>query len=296
MRSGFLRSGLLLLFLAGGAARADDVFFQAGESLRGLVVEEHADRVVLSTEQGEKTVLRKEIDEIFYAEPERNQLYLGTQALEAGDFGGARKFFEQALRLNPLLAEAKDGLGRLEDTERKAGRPPADPSAALAALGLKLNRDADGWAVVESVGRGSEAQRWGLAAGDALVSCWGASLRYLPAAEVARRIAGPPGGALKLTVQRRIDLPGARPPQVGWPGLKLEMAHFGLTAREVEPTAPAFLAGLRPGDRIVQLGPAPTRYMPLGEARKALQQGRENGVSLIIHRDFIITREGKSDA
>ena len=283
----------LLLLSAAPAVFADDVFFRDGGELRGLVVEEHHDRVVVSTEQGERTVPRKEIDEIFYAEPERNQLYLGSQALEAGNFGGARKFFEQALRLNPLLLEAKDALGRVEDMELKAGQPPVEPAAALAALGLTLRvpHEEDGWVVVEGVARGSAAQRWGLALGDALVAHWGGSLRYLPPAEAARRLVGPPGSKLKLTLQRRIELPPAQPPQVSWPGLKLEMEHFGLTAREVEPTAPAFLAGLRPGDRIVELGGAPTRYMPLGTARKTVQQAKDKGIPLVIHRDFIVIRE-----
>ena len=279
-----------------GAAHADDLFFKEGGSLRGLVVEEHEDRVVMSTEQGEKTVLREEIDEIFYGEPERNELYLGGQALQAGDLGGARKFFQRAARLNPLLVEAQDALGRVADMERKAGQPaPADPLAALRELGLTLQKGAQGWVVVERVDRDSAAQRWGLAAGDALVAYWGGSLRHLPPAEVARRIVGPAGSVLKLTIQRRVELPAAQPPQVGWPGLKLEMEHYGLTAREMEPTAPAFLAGLRPGDRITQLGPASTRYMPLGAARKALQQARDRGIPLIFHRDFMITREGKTD-
>lgn len=287
---------VLLLLAAATAVRADDVFFQAGGSLRGLVVEEHDDRVVVSTEQGERTVPRKEIDEIFYAEPERNQLYLGNQALAAGDFGGARKFFEQALRLNPLLLEAKDALDLTEEMERKAGQPQAaDPLAALAAMGLKLRQGDAGWVLVGEVARGSAAQRWGLAPGDALVAHWGGSLRYLPPEEAARRLAGPPGSPLKLTIQRRVELPPAQPPQVGWPGLKLEMEHFGLTAREVEPTAPAFLAGLRPGDRVVELGGAPTRYMPLGTARKSVQQAKDKGIPLVIHRDFMVKREEPSD-
>lgn len=286
----------LAFLLLAAPAMADDVFFQAGGSLRGLVVEEHDDRVVVSTEEGERDVFRRDIDEIFYAEPERNQLYLGNQALEEGDFAGASNFFQRALRMSPLLTEAQDALGRLEDLERKAGQPSAgDPAAALAGLGMKLRQDGEGWVVVDSVERGSEAQRWGLAAGDALVAHWGGSLRYLAPKQVAERVAGPSGSSLKLTLRRRIDLPPAQPPQVGWPGVKLEIEHFGITAREVEPTAPAFLAGLRPGDRIVDLGGASTRYMPLGAARKRVQQARERGIPLIIHRDFMITREGQTD-
>ncbi|MBI3322437.1 MAG: hypothetical protein HYZ94_02010 [Candidatus Omnitrophica bacterium] len=279
-------------------AFADDVFFKAGGSLRGLVVEEHADRVVMSTEGGEKTVLRDEIDEVFFSEPERNELYLGERALQAGDLAGAREFFLRAIRLNPRLAEGKDALGRVQDMERKAGQAaPRDPAAELAKLGVALRKEPqEGWLVIELVERGSTAQRWGLSPGDALAAYWGGSLRHVPPAEAARSIAGAPGSALKLTIQRQVNIPPANPPNAGWPGLTLEMEHFGLTARETVPTSPAFMAGLRPGDRVVRLGAAPTRYMPLGAARKALQQAREKGIILIIHRDLMVTREGKTDA
>ena len=119
---------LLILSLYSSTAFADVVYDTAGGTLKGLVVEEHADRIVVSTEQGERTVFRNQIEEVFYAEPERNYLYLGEQALEAGDFSAARGFFLKALQINPALSEASGALERTADMEKKQGLLSAGPN------------------------------------------------------------------------------------------------------------------------------------------------------------------------
>ena len=278
---------VLLFFLVFSAfsslARADVVYDSAGGTMKGLVVEEHRDRIVVSTEQGEKTLFRDQIEEVFYAEPERNYLYLGNQALEQQDFGIARGFFTKALQINPDLSEAADALERTADQEKKQAFEPAavDPPAALKKQwGMKLEAGTP-FVTVSAVQPGSPAERAGLQPGDGLAASWSSSLAFLPLAEVAKELTGPPGSRIKLTVHRRVNLPGRSAAQV-----KLAMERLGLTV-----ALPAGPAPLLPGDRIVSMDGKPTRYLPLRQASKRAQAAGVKGADLMIQRDVFVTRE-----
>ena len=271
--------GLVLAVLS--SARADVVYDTAGGTLKGLVVEEHADRVVVNTEQGERTVFRSQIEEVFYAEPERNYLYLGNQALEGGDLAAARGFFQKALQINPDLSEASDALGRAADLEKKQGLL-SEGLDLLQAMkkqwGITLEGNKD-LSMIREVRPGSLAERSGLAVGDGLVAVWNSSLAFIPAGAVAKELIGPPGTTLKLTLRRAVKAPAGG----AW-DLKLGMERLGLTvAGEAAP--------LLPGDRIVSIRGKSTRYMPLGDAREMIRSAKDKGVELLIHRDLRVTRE-----
>jgi len=256
------------------------VYDTSGGTLKGLVVEEHRDRVVLSTEQGEKTVLRTEIEEVFYSEPERNYLYLGNQALEQGDLGIARGFFGKALQINPDLSEAADALERLGDLEKKLNfKPAAEPPAALEKQWGLVLADGKGLVTVREVRSESLARKAGLAAGDELAAVWSSSLAFLSAKEIAAELIGPPGSKLKLTLRRSVKLPAGSAAK-----LKLSMERLGLTLAGAAPP-------LLPGDRVVSIDGASTRYISLGKARKMMEEAKTEGVTLGIHRDLLITRE-----
>jgi len=268
-----LNSSLLTAF-------ADVVYDASGGTLKGLVVEEHADRVVLSTEEGERTIFRSQIEEVFYAEPERNYLYLGSQALEQGDFGAARGFFQKALQINPDLSEAADALGRAADAEKK--REWVDEGLDLLQAmekqwGITLGEGKE-LPVVRERRPGSLAERAGLAVGDGLVAAWSRSLAFLPTGAAAKELIGPPGSSIKLTLRREVKRPA------GSPEIKLSMERLGLTAAAAAPPLAA-------GDRIVSIDGEPTRYMPLEQARKRVQAGSSKGLELVIHRDLKVTRE-----
>jgi len=257
-----------------------------------LVVEEHWDRIVVSTEQGEQTILRETIEEVFFDEPERNQLYLGNQALGMGEFSLAQGFFRKALRLAPSFQEAADGLSRLKDQQVKLAarldlsNPMPDlPNQMGMTLGL-----ADRFAQVRTIRADSPAERAGLDARDVLVSYWGESLRFLPLEEIARRVLGPPGTSVKLTVRREMMLPSALPFEKDWPAMQMGMSRLGLMALEITPKGMADLTGLRVGDHIVQIKKQPTRYMPLAQARRIMKEAKETGITLVIQRDITIQR------
>ncbi len=281
---------LCVMFLA-SAVFADEIYLTSGETLTALVVEEHHDRIVLSTEGGEKTILRSQVEEVFYAEPEQNYLYLGNQALDGRDFSLARGFFRKALQINPRFGEAEDALLRSEDLERKGSIPllVVEPLRAVEKMfGITLEAG-DPHTLAAEVREGSSAQRSGILSGDALVAIWGYSLAFLAPKRVAAELAGPSGTQIKVTIKRVVLISGeaAR----GRSPFDLDMGRLGLTVPRVRPSTAADRAGLLPGDRIVRISQESTRYMPLSQAQRKIAEGRERGVRLVIHRDLMISRE-----
>jgi membrane-associated protease RseP (regulator of RpoE activity) len=285
----------LFLTLHPSPAFADAVYFTSGEELKGLVVEEHRDRIVVSTVDGEQVIARREIDEIFFDDPERNYLYLGNRSLAGGDFSAAQGLFRKALQIYPEFQEADDALNRAADLEAKRGVPSLELSADLSGelltrWGLRL-KAGEGYPEVQSVEPGSQAQRAGIAAGDRLTAVWGESLSFLPVREAAYLILGPGGSMAKITLARQIALPPYSPAQPLWPGFLLSTERLGLIVTAVEPGSPASGAGLLAGDRVAAVDSQATRYLPLKEVQLQVEKARGQGLTLTVHRDLRVVRQ-----
>lgn len=258
--------------------------------MKGLVVEEHVDRIVVSTVDGEQVLRRRDIDEVFFDDPERNYLYLGNEALADGDLNTALTLFRKAWQFNPRLEEAQDALSRAEEARQKAAMDwtTADPERALwTRWGLRLTAT-DRAPVVSTVDPQRLADRAGLLVGDQMIAVWGDSMAYRPLPQVAERLLGPAGTPVKVTVQRRVTVAPEVTPKAPWPGFELTMAPAGLTVARVESRGEA--AGLRVNDLIVLLNGHPTRYLPLASAQTAVKAAHAGGLQLEIHRHLLITR------
>src|SRR3989338_7218511 len=87
--------------------RADTLILKNGEEMKGLVVERHADRVILSTEKGEVPVMLEDIRNIDYQDSAQHFFELGKAREAAGRLGEAIAYYEEALKANPEFDEAK---------------------------------------------------------------------------------------------------------------------------------------------------------------------------------------------
>ncbi len=296
------RTRLLALTLGGwlvaggwppASAQADEIYFTSGDSLKGLVVEEHVDRLVVSTVDGERVIWRRDVDEAFFDDPERNYLYLGDEALEAGDVHGAIALFQKAAQFNAELEEVRDALRRAEDRRRRLETlwEVRDPEATLRKRwGVHLAAT-DSAPKIAAVTAPSFGERAGLQADDRVIAIWGASMAYRPTTQVAEWLLGPAGSAVKLLVQRDLLLSATALPGGRWPGFEPTMTPVGLAVAEMGPLGAA--VGLRPGDQIVAINGHATRYLPLASVRALLDRLKGTSVSLQIHRAIFLTRPGE---
>ncbi len=275
-------------------AQADEIYFTSGRTLKGLVVEEHLDRLLISTVDGEQVIWRHDVDQVFFDDPERNYLYLGNEALASGDVNSALTLYQRAIQLNPSWEEARDALRRLDDRQRRMTGAWAveDPVRALQATwGLTLSATED-YPVIAAVTPQSASAQGGMAVGDAVAAIWGESMGYRSLAQVAERLLGPAGTDVKVTIRREVAVRPGTVPNTPWPGFGVTMAPDGLTISEVGVLGTA--AGLQAGDLVVALDGRPTRYLPLGQARAAIDKARTAGLQLRIHRHFLMHRPTSS--
>ena len=89
---------------------ADTVMMKDRERVKGVVVEEYSDRVVISTMDGEKELLKSKIDKIVYDFEEQNLTSLADFYQDRGMYKTAYYYYEQALKVNPDYKKAKEGL------------------------------------------------------------------------------------------------------------------------------------------------------------------------------------------
>ena len=68
---------------------ADEIQLRNGLSVKGIIVEDHYDRVVLSMPKGEVNLLKSRIERIVYDRPDRNLVMLGDMYVDNNDFGRA---------------------------------------------------------------------------------------------------------------------------------------------------------------------------------------------------------------
>jgi len=274
---------------------------QDGTIAKGLVVEEHHDRIVFSTPDGEITILRENVDEVFFDVLEQNYYYLANKFLNNGEFEVAEKFYNKALGVSPAYIEVQKGLSRLKDKREKEIKKwkTADSLKALRnQIGVSIVRDGDFCRVKRVFREGTP-----LAAGDAVTAVWDESAKFMLEEDVAQRITGVPDAPVTITIQRTVRLRLGGAPwfleMFGMLGLKnkeslpLEMETEGLTVGKVNKASSVARRGLRQGDRITSIAGKSTRYMRLNDARTLIKNRVKKGVELVIRRDIELVRETK---
>lgn len=320
-KSTWLLGGCLspLLFLSTGLW-ADTVTLKSGKDLKGLVVEQHTDRIILSTEKGEIPILRSGIRNIQYDDAEQNFIQIGKAYESENKLGEALAYYEKALEVNPNFEEARkaalgvrnrfwamstegprneiekkqviyDSWGTGQPLDQLVKRQAQEQSKALReGLGVRLEKKGD-WVRVAWTDSKKDAAVAGLRKNDRLVAVDGESLRYLNEDVVARKLLVPRYSNFTLEFERDCFLRprGDRkdPKQLG---LKLKLEYQGIVLDAVKAESPAEASGLKERDLLTHVNGSSTRYLPLKTTASMIRRTVGAAVVLTVRRSALLTR------
>ncbi len=299
---------------------ADTITLKNGKDLKGLVVEQHADRIILSTDKGEIPILSKGIRNIQYDEAEQNFMKIGKAYEAEGKLGEALAYYAKAVEINPNFEEAKKAAigvrnrfwsqaleGPRNEIEKKQliydawgqGRPMDElirkqelkQAAALReGLGVSLEKKGD-WIRFDFVDSKKAAAVAGLRKNDRLVSIDGRSLRYLSEEVVRKDLLLPRFSNFTLEFERDCfvhkETSAARIRDLGF---KLKLEYQGLLVQSVQGNGRVWEAGLRDGDLLTHVDGTATRYMPLKKVVQLIENSKEDRIVFTIRRQALLAR------
>ncbi|MFH0764462.1 MAG: PDZ domain-containing protein [Candidatus Omnitrophota bacterium] len=294
---------------------ADTVETKSGSEIKGIVVEDYRDRLVLSTADGEITLMKSDIREVYFDSEEDNLIKLAEQARERKDYPKAFVYYDKALKLNPKSKAAMDGvvflqgyLFRKEEAEKEEdvkkreaienygtiiptalseeAREKKAAENLKKTIGITIATES-GLPVVYSVQPKSPAAEAGIKKADLLIAVWARLTGYLSPAEVMDMLLDKPSLELKVTIERVFEV---RPDFGNSTGASLSMEFDGLTVDRVRGYGPAFHAGIKKDDLITAINGQSTRYMPLNKARGLIKRSKEGYIKFNIRREVLIWR------
>lgn len=309
-------------FLYVTMVQADTVVLKTGKELKGVVVEKHADRIILSTEKGEIPILLKGIQELRYDDAAQNFLKAGRDFEAEKKFGEALAYYEKALELNPDLEEARKAAvgvrnrfwastteGPVGEIEKQQvlydawgqGKPfdqivraetIQQTRALKEKLGITLKKKED-WVALEFVSPSGAAAQAGLKKNDRLLSIDGESLRYLSVDVVRQKMLKPRFTSFTLEFERDLFLHKGESRRAGLKELGFELGweYEGLKVKKVKAGTPAEAAEIKEDDFVEKVDEASTRYMPLKEVLKLIEQSEEERLILAIRRPALLKRQ-----
>jgi hypothetical protein len=319
---------LILILVSGfgiwgsGFAAADTIYTKDNKELKGIVVEDYKDRVVLSTVDGEQTIMKSDIKELYYDNEEQNLIKLAEQSREKGDLIKAFIYYDKAFKLNPDSKQAKDGIVFLQGYLFKKDMSQKEevvrrhnefeevgikPETAVQSESEKLKADInklretsgialaskDGVTEIESVSIGSSAQDAGIRNGDILVAVWGRLVGYMTLSEVIETVLEKTSLETKCTINRRIDVNISDNRNLlsntnDLIGMTIDIQPEGLVVSAVKEGSPAAGAGIKKGDLLVDINGNLTRYMTLKRAIELIKKSKGDTVSLTLQREVVI--------
>ena len=293
-------------------AYADTAYLKDGKEIKGLVVEDYKDRIVLSTVNGEVELQKSDIKELYYDNEEEGLINLAEQAKERRDYARAFTYYNMALKANPGSKGANDGLvflqgylfrkeesEKLDDIKRRENIERYGTVVSMdkiltdeeklkdltkrlwSGVGLVIVMENDLPKIVD-VRLKSPAYMAGMRKNDFIVGLWTKLIRHMAMIEVMDALLDKPSLEVKCTIERSVEIDPS--------GLSFNMEPKGLTISEVRQNGNAVVGEeIKKDDLVFSIDGKSTRYMPLNKAMKLIKKGKDS-VNLTIRREVLIWR------
>lgn len=274
-----------------GSIYTDELYSKSGyRMMKGLIVENVTDRIILSTVNGEIIIPKSDILQVLYDRPEYNHLYLGDQYINAHEFDKAVQEYKEALKVNPEFPEAADAIVRALEAKL---RLQAKQTQEIGSIGIEIKKSDEEIKVV-SVAAGSDAEKQGIKKEDLLLFIWDKPTRAMELDAVRELLTGPLTSSAKVAIERQVDLSIVAKSETAKfvdSGIRLKMELPGLMAAKVIKNSPADISGIKPDDLIVNIDGKSTRYMKLNEAKERIKGLAGKQLRLTIRRTLHIIRD-----
>ncbi|OIO39590.1 MAG: hypothetical protein AUJ72_00470 [Candidatus Omnitrophica bacterium CG1_02_46_14] len=301
-------------------AWADVVLLKNGKELKGLVVEKHVDRIILSTEKGELPILLTGIKDIQYDTTEQNFFKAGKTYESENKLGQALAFYEKALEENPNFEEAKAAAlgvrnrfwassteGPIHEVEKQQAvydawqrgtsidetikkKKKEQARILKERFGITLEKKGD-WVRIVNVESLKPAALAGLKQNDQLVAIDGESLRYLSLDAVSKAMLLPRYSNFNLEFNRGCLLQkNESQGNIKSFGFQLNLQYRGLVIVSVKENSAASIAGLKSEDLLTNVNGIATRYLPLKEALRLIEDPKLDKSVLTIRRSTLLAR------
>ena len=309
---------ILLFFVA--TLHADTINMKNGDRIKGLVVDEYADRVIMNTVDGEEDIFRKDIEDIEYDTPEQTFMQLGRSYEAKGWYDKASFYYKKAMEINPDYKEArelylasytkswrqKDEITKKEikwrnmvmdwwkDKDKKTPPPKKDYSLLLKkTLGFSLS-EKKGYFTIDTIRPYSAAAKGGIKGGDVLVGIWGRLIRYSKMEEVVDELLGPKHSELKVLVEKEIVIPTEQKTNNLYKelGILLGFEYEGLLIKNVTPGEAGERLGFKEGDSLIKIDKNVTRYIPFDGIIAIINNADNKDMVFTIRRNVTLRRGG----
>ena len=307
-------SASFLLVCYACSSFADTVILKNRKKIKGLILEEFRDRIILSTAGGETAILKKDIRFAVYDSEEKALIKKARNYSRRREYLRAYYIYKKALELDPDLEEAREQLHYLRGIlETQISRDIKDElrskidaeksrkkfSEKLAdEFGIVLG-DGDKYTVVKSVRESAVSSRSDrLQSGDRIVSVWGEMAGYMDADEVA--------GMMLSSDENKFVIERDTSPTLGHSsglldrftgdtrgtiGGTLKLSRKGVVVTGVKPGGAFALAGIKKGDIIYRIKGRNTRYMPMRKIAEILKKNEGKAVEIVVRRTVTMWRK-----
>jgi len=292
---------------------ADTVYVKKNGPVKGVVVEEYKDRIVLSTMNGEKQLMRTDIEQLIYDREEQNLVSLAELCQDRGQFIKAYYYYNKALSINPEYKKARKGLNyvgiyvvnsgrkqkldhveRLNAGERVAPGVKEDTDKEKRervkdVLGIILSKNLED-IVISEVRPASPAAKGGIKKGDVIMSLWARSVNYMDPEDIMDKLLSPVMD-VQMTVKRdyNLNLKKASLKYGNLAGIKPGYSEMeGMIVEDVYESSPAEESGIKKDDIISDIAGQDVRYMGIKELDNIINSASGGYIVLTVKRDMVI--------
>jgi len=290
-----------------GVSLADTVHLKNASSIKGIVIEDYVDRIVYSTIDGEREILKSDIVRIEYDEAFDNLVKMGDSSFEKGYYRAALKYYLMAQEVNPDISSLNNKIYHTEaiiyktpekqkrdllamKNEVISGRPTTrpemekvDPQEAIKAeLRISIERGNSGRFYVGKISKDSPFKKAGAKPGDAVISVWSKLCDYLSFDDLYDLLTDEREAMTNVVIERQMSVKGRDPSGAG-----ILMEWEGAVIGSVKDDSPADNAGLKEGDLITKIKGKSIRYTPLKAVTGWFEERKED-LGITVQRKLVI--------